>query len=151
MERQQLHDHVDSAAHAGAYALPGTGTAAQTAAVSMANSQDSDLHLTTGANTKLLCVVASTGVARTVQASQIPSTCNPGLPGAPYTEARYPGLKCNSYICAIPCKTDATVKCNTIEVRADKPVDFGFAPIIGIDQGQHRQCRLRCLQGLLRQ
>ena len=84
MERQRLHDHVDSAAHAGAYALPG-GTAARAAAVSMANSQDSDLNLSTTANTDVYCVVASTGVTRTVQASQIPSTCNPGLPGAPFT------------------------------------------------------------------
>ena len=30
MERQKLHDHVDSAAHAGAFALPGSGTSAKT-------------------------------------------------------------------------------------------------------------------------
>jgi hypothetical protein len=135
MERQRLHDHVDSAAHAGAFALPGTGTEAQTEALTMANGQDGDLNLSAGANTKLLCVVASTGVEREVQASQIPSTCNPGPPGAPFTEARYPGLKCNTYICAIPCATGTAAKCNTIEVRANKPVDYGFAPIIGIDQG----------------
>ncbi|NPD05180.1 pilus assembly protein [Nocardioides sp. zg-1308] len=135
MERQRLHDHVDSAAHAGAFALPGTGTQAQTAALSMANSQDGDLNLTAGANTKLLCIVASTGVTREVKASQIPSTCNPGPPGAPFTASRYPGLRCNSYICAIPCATGTAAKCNTIEVRAEKPVDYGFAPIIGFDQG----------------
>ena len=135
MERQRLHDHVDSAAHAGAFALPGTGTEAQAAALSMANGQDGDLNLSAGPNTKLLCVVASTGVAREVQASQIPSTCNPGPPGAPFTESRYPGLKCNTYICAIPCATGAAAKCNTIEVRANKPVDYGFAPVIGINQG----------------
>ncbi len=135
MERQRLHDHVDSAAHAGAFALPGTGTEAQAAALDIANTQDGDLNLSASANTKLLCVVASTGVAREVQASQIPSTCNPGPPGAPYTELRYPGLKCNTYICAIPCATGSTAKCNTIEVRANKPVDYGFAPIIGIDEG----------------
>jgi hypothetical protein len=135
MERQKLHDHIDSAAHAGAYALPGTGTDAQTAALNMANSQDGNLNLTARGNTKLLCVVASNGVAREVNATQIPSTCNPGPPGAPYTASRYPGLRCNVYICAIPCATGTAAKCNTIEVRANKPVDFGFGPIIGVDEG----------------
>ena len=64
MERQKLHDHVDSAAHAGAYALPGTGAEAQSAALNMANSQDSAPQPDRRRQHQLFCVVASTGVAR---------------------------------------------------------------------------------------
>ena len=42
MERQKLHDHVDSAAHAGAFELPASGTSAKTWAVTMAKTQDPD-------------------------------------------------------------------------------------------------------------
>ena len=40
MERQKLHDHVDSAAHAGAFELPASGTSAKTWAVTMAKTEN---------------------------------------------------------------------------------------------------------------
>ena len=64
---------------------------------------------------------------------QIPSTCNPGVTN--YTPGTATGIRCNTVICAIPCRVGAAAKCNTIEVRANKPVDYGFAPVIGIDEG----------------
>lgn len=136
MERQKLHDAVDSAAHAGAYAMPGDGASAINAARSIAIANDSDLAWDfTQQNPKirLWCVVASTGTTATVQTSQIPSTCNPGT--GPYTTAKYADLRCNSKICKIPCAPSASTKCNTVEVVAEKEVPYGFANIFGESEG----------------
>lgn len=123
MERQQLHDNVDSAAHAGAYELPGNGTGAQSKATSMAKSLDSALD----PDVDLWCIVASTGSAQTVKADQIPATCYPGPP--PYSGSNYPGLRCNTTICAIPCFAAQGDQCNAMRVREDKDVPFGFASV----------------------
>lgn len=129
MEKQRLHDHIDSAAHAGAFELPGNGANAANVAVNMAKAQDSTLT----PDVDLFCVVASTGSTRQVLARQIPATCNPG--DAPYSESRYPGLRCNTTICAIPCRASAGTTCNTVRVTENKMVDFGFGPVIGIPTG----------------
>lgn len=129
MERQNLHDHIDSAAHAGAYELPGNAANAANKAVSMATAQDPSLS----PRADLYCVVASTGTARTVNATQIPSTCYPGP--APYSSSAYPGLRCNAKICAIPCKVSNTTQCNTITVSENKVVDFTFGRVIGVPTG----------------
>lgn len=122
MERQKLHDHVDSAAHAGAFELPSSGSSARTWAVTMAKRQDSTMT----PDTDLFCVVASTGSSKQVAAGQIPATCDPGT----YNSA---ALRCNTKICSIPCPT--TARCNTIRVSDAKDVDFDFAPIIGQEKG----------------
>ncbi|WP_210650135.1 TadE/TadG family type IV pilus assembly protein [Nocardioides sp. SYSU D00065] len=131
MERQKLHDAVDSAAHAGAYAMPGDGATAIKAARDMALSNDPDLTYDMtehNPEVRLWCVVASTGTTPpAVQTSQIPSTCNPGP--APYTTSKYPDLRCNGAICKIPCAPSTTTHCNTVEVVAEKKVPFGFANI----------------------
>lgn len=129
MERQNLHDHIDSAAHAGAFELPGNAANAAQTAAQMAQDQDPTLS----PRSDLYCVVASTGEARTVNVSQIPSTCYPGP--APYSESAYPGLRCNEKICAIPCKVSPSNICNTIQVTDDKVVDYGFGPVIGKPTG----------------
>ena len=74
LKRQTLHDTLDLAAHAGAYALPGDGAGARAAALAMAKANDPAANPTID----LWCVVASNGAPLTVKASQIPSTCNPG-------------------------------------------------------------------------
>jgi Flp pilus assembly protein TadG len=122
MERQRLHDHVDSAAHAGAFELPASGTSAKTWAVTMAKSQDAGMT----PDTELFCVVASTGAGRQVASGQIPATCDPGT----YSTSQ---VRCNTKICSIPCPV--TARCNTIRVTDSKDVDFDFAPVIGHDQG----------------
>ena len=78
---------------------------------------------------RLWCLVASTGTSTSVRTDQIPSTCYPGP--APYTTARYPDLRCNTKICKIPCAPTLTTTCNTVEVVAEKDVDFGFANVFG--------------------
>ena len=137
MERQKLHDTVDAAAHAGAFAMPGDGATAMKAARDIALSNDPDLvHDFTEQNPKvrLWCVVASTGGSSpAVRADQIPSTCNPGT--APFTTAKYPDLRCNGKICKVPCAPSLTTSCNTVEVVAEKEVPFGFANIFGRSEG----------------
>jgi hypothetical protein len=78
-------------------------------------------------------VVASTGAAKTVKAVQIPFTCNPGP--APYDAAHYPGLRCNTSLCSIPCVAEEGDICNTVRAADSKVVPFDFAPIIGVDSG----------------
>lgn len=136
MERQKLRDAVDSAAHAGAYAMPGDGATAINAARSIALANDSDLAWDfTQQNPKirLWCVVASTGTTTSVRTDQIPSTCNPGT--APFTTAKYPDLRCNTKICKIPCAPSLSTSCNTVEVIAEKEVPFGFANVFGRSEG----------------
>ncbi|MCW2738158.1 TadE/TadG family type IV pilus assembly protein [Nocardioides sp.] len=123
MERQQLHDNIDAAAHAGAYELPNNGTGAMAKARAMALTQDPTLS----PETDLWCIVGSTGSTKAVRTEQIPATCTPGSP--PYTAASYPGLRCDTIICAIPCFPDQGDKCNSMRVSDEKIVPFGFASI----------------------
>src|SRR5690606_36443081 len=108
MEKQRLHDHVDAAAHAGAYERPGNATSATGIARDMAVSQDPEMT----PDIDLWCVVASEG--GTPKASQIPGTCSPGAP--PYTSSSYPGTRCNARICAIPCFAGEGDQCNAVRV-----------------------------------
>ena len=136
MERQKLHDAVDAAAHAGAYTMPGDGATAMKAARDMALANDPDLtydFTEQNPQIRLWCLVASTGAGTSVRTDQIPSTCNPGP--APYTTSRYPDLRCNTKICKIPCAPSLTTVCNTVEVVAEKDVDFGFANVFGRSEG----------------
>ena len=136
MERQKLHDAVDAAAHAGAYTMPGDGATAIKAARDMALANDPDLtydFTEQNPQIRLWCLVASTGTTTSVRTDQIPSTCNPGP--APYTTARYPDLRCNTKICKIPCAPSLSTTCNTVEVVAEKDVDFGFANVFGRSEG----------------
>jgi Flp pilus assembly protein TadG len=134
-ERQNLQNTLDTAAQAGAYELPADPTAARTQALAFAAAADSSVTPANGLTIDFWCIVASTGAAKTVDTTQIPSTCSPGA--APYNVVRYPGLVCNTTRCAIPC--DASINgttCNTIRAVADKNVAFSFAPAIGIGSGQ---------------
>jgi hypothetical protein len=124
-QRQQLHDTIDAAAHAGAYDLPASGTLAQTDAVANALVNDPAAPTPT---VVFYCVVAS--LAGAVDTTQIPSSCNPASAGGSFT-----GYKCNAKICSIPCHPTVGDVCNTISVSGTKPVPFSFAPVIGITQG----------------
>ena len=129
LTRQTLHDTLDTAAHAGAYALPGDGVGAKAAALAMAKANDPSVV----PQVDLWCVVASTGALKTVKTTQIPSTCNPG--NAPYDVAHYPGLRCNTKLCAIPCIAEEGDICNTVRAADSKVVPFDFAPVVGVKQG----------------
>jgi Flp pilus assembly protein TadG len=129
MTRQDLHNTLDLAAHAGAYELPDDGVAARAKALSVAHANDPSVDPAVD----LWCVVASTGTTPAVKQSQIPATCNPGP--APFTEAAYPGLRCNAKVCAIPCVPEEGDVCNTVRVSDSKVVPYAFAPVIGVTEG----------------
>lgn len=127
--KQGLENTLDAAAHAGAYQLPGDGAGAKAAAIAMAKQNDPNADPTVD----LWCIVASNGASKTPKTSQIPSTCNPGP--APYTSSGYPGLVCNTKICAIPCKPEEGDSCNSIRVADSDVVPFDFAPVAGYEEG----------------
>ena len=135
MERQKLHDHVDSAAHAGAFELPASGPTPRRWAVAMAKTQDSTMT----PDTELFCVVASTGAGKQVATGADPGHLRPRDLLPP------PRSRCNTKICSIPCPT--TARCNTIRVSDSKDVDFDFAPIIGRKKGSTGLGGVRGLQG----
>jgi hypothetical protein len=128
-DKQNLHDALDTAAHAGAYKLPDDAAGARADALAFVQTNFPGAPTPT---IDLWCVVgASPGPV--VNTTHIPATCYPG-PG-PYDSATYSGLMCNDTICAIPCSGDPGTKCNTIRVGDQKDVPYSFAPVIGINQG----------------
>ena len=127
--RQQLHDTVDTSALSGALLLP-DAAAAQTQALAVAHNNDPDSTPTI----TFYCIVGAMSTPPVVNPTFIPGACNPGP--APYVAGgAYPGLKCNTSICAIPCLPSQGDTCNAIEVADDKVTPFGFAPAIGIPEG----------------
>lgn len=126
--KQQLRDTVDIAAHAGAMALPASETKLQAVVDAMAKKADPDSSVTTDQ----WCVVAAQGTPAQPNYAQIPGTCKP--PGS----KPYPGTKCTSELCFIPCvpsTADSSIKCNTVRVADSKVVPYAFAPAIGYKQG----------------
>ncbi len=127
--RQKLWDTLDASALAGAALLP-DGVAARDAALAYA---DANLPGLVPA-IEFWCVVG-VGSGGGVDDSGIPAACNPGP--APYTVGQYPGLACNSALCAIPCNPlpPSSDSCNTMSVAASRTVPFAFAPVIGFEEG----------------
>jgi hypothetical protein len=128
-ERQELHDTLDMAAHAGAYELPaGNATAA---ALTFAHANDP----ASSPDIEVYCVVGSrlVGASYFVNSDHIPTSCTPGAP--PYDAAHYPGLRCNQSLCAIPCDPTEGDQCNTVRAIDAKPVPFRFAPVLGYPAG----------------
>lgn len=131
-ERQKLKNTLDASAQAGAYELPSNVVTARAKALEFATANDSRSNPTV----TFSCVVGSTGLTKQVPSNAVGSTCYPGP--APYDVATYPGLKCSTTVCSIPCpRTGVTsgYSCNAITVRENRPVPFYFAPIIGLMQG----------------
>ena len=136
--KQRLHDTMDMAAHEASFSLSTSGSAALAAAVATAKAADPD----SSPEGKLYCVVASNTKVNPLAPdwTQIPATCKPGAK-TPYNTTNYPrktptkdGFTCNEAICAIPCDP-ITGSCNTISVWDSKTVKYGFAPVIGFDEG----------------
>lgn len=130
-QRQNLHNTLDMAAQAGAGMLPADGAGARAAALLNAAHNDPDAS----PDVDFFCVVGSTpsGGTYVVNASHIPLSCNPGP--APYTASAYPGLACNSSICAIPCVPEQGDQCNTLRARDERDVPYVLAPVVGVDDG----------------
>lgn len=130
-EKQELHDTLDMAAQAGVGKLPADGAGARAAALANAAANDPEATPTFD----FFCVVGAkaSGTTYVVDATHIPLSCNPGA--APYTAGTYPGLTCNSKICAIPCVPEQGDLCNTMRARDEKDVPYVLAPVVGIDHG----------------
>lgn len=133
-ERQKLHDTLDAAAHAGAYALPDGDAAAAALGFAAANDPEATPEL------EFYCVTSSVEPGNSgnykVDEEDIPGSCYPGP--HPYIDNvnHYPGLRCNEQICAIPCDPSLDgVTCNTVKVTDDKTVDYSFGPAIGVENG----------------
>ncbi|MFL6155345.1 MAG: TadE/TadG family type IV pilus assembly protein [Marmoricola sp.] len=129
-ERQKLQDAMDAGAQAGAFQLPTNGVRSKADALAFAKASD---PIATPA-VDYFCVVASTsnGSLWTVDASQIPSVCNPASVKVGST---WSGLRCGSKICSIPCVPTVGDVCNTIRLADKKDVDFTFAKVLGISKG----------------
>lgn len=121
-ERQEVRAAIDSAAQAGASALPDTDKAKKLAISYFTKNFPDAPALTYPANIAFYCVVANNGLG-SPKTSQIPSTCDPGT----YDAGR---VKCSATSCAIPC--DLGEKCNTLAITYDKKVDFVFGPAINV-------------------
>ncbi|WP_243056361.1 VWA domain-containing protein [Nocardioides sp. SR21] len=130
-EKQELHDTLDMAAQTGAGKLPTDGAGARAAALANAARNDP----TATPTIDFFCVVGAkaSGATYVVDATHIPLSCNPGP--APYTAGSYPGLSCNSRICAIPCVPEQGDQCNTLRARDEKDVPYVLAPVVGINEG----------------
>lgn len=127
-QRQELHNTIDMGALAGSLLLP-DANAAKAQALAFAHGQDPKLN----PDVNFFCIVGAKGTPPVVDPLGIPGSCNPGP--APYTAANYPGLKCNTVICAIPCFAEQGDSCNALQLAGKKDVPFSFAPVIGVNKG----------------
>lgn len=125
-DRQELHDTLDAAAHAGATFLPDDAVGARAAAIAYA--RENDPELVGDADVAFWCIVTQDDDG-TPRDSQIPLTCDPG----PYA-ADEP--VCDGRVCAIPCKPFLQGdRCNTVQVFHGKDVPYTFGPVIGVPEG----------------
>jgi hypothetical protein len=127
-QRQSLHNTLDTAALSGAMLLP-DATAAKAQALATAHANDPD----SSPAVAFWCIVGAKGTPPAVDPLAIPGACNPGP--APYTAGGYPGLKCTTTICAVPCVPEQGDTCNAIQLSDRKDVPFDFGPVIGVDKG----------------
>lgn len=126
MNRQRLHDDLDSAAQIGASLLPSSPSAATDAVTSYLASVEPKAV----PDVTLWCVVAATVNTddKKVLTSQVPSECDPGTPGPYYSGTEH--VTCSNGVCAIPCTIDG--RCNAIRVTSNLDVSYYFAPAIGV-------------------
>jgi putative Flp pilus-assembly TadE/G-like protein len=128
-QHQKLYDTLDTAALSGAMLLP-DATAAKAQALAVAHNNDPDATPAV----VFFCVVGAMGTTPpVVDPLGIPGSCNPGP--APYTATTYPGLRCTTTLCAIPCFPDEGDSCNALKVVAKKDVPFVFGPVVGVRKG----------------
>lgn len=123
--RQDLHDTLDAAAHAGATHLPDDPVGAEAAALTYAHANDPELI--DDPVVDFWCIIGATnGVP---EYDHIGPTCEPGA-------ADVALMQCEVHRCYMPCNPFMPGRtCNTIRVRDNKEVEFAFAPVIGTNEG----------------
>lgn len=140
--RQSLRSALDAAAQASSYSLPDVADARAQAKTYFKANFGKDLA---NSNIAFHCVVASTGAAKTPNATQVAASCPAAKPNVSLA-------KCNTLICAIPCPEATSSRCNTITVSYAAVVDYSFGPAIGIPTGNtgtitSAACRGACGSG----
>lgn len=139
-ERRDVQNAVDAAALAGAQELPDSGTTANNVARQWAGLNEHNTPFS-GVNTSFRCVVGDRNNDGKPDLGDVPAVCNPG-PSA--------GFKCRDGICISPCDFSLPAnRCNTIQVKAEKKVDFSFAPVLSILDSSSRCVFDACSTGVI--
>ena len=141
--RQDLHDTLDAAAHAGATFLPDDPASAEAAAIRYAHAND--VELVDDPVVDFWCIIgADNGFP---QLHHIGVTCDPGFADAAL-------VRCEVSRCYMPCNPYMPGRtCNTIRVLDSKVVPFAFAPVIGTPEGNtgglsSAACKGNCGEGV---
>jgi hypothetical protein len=132
-----LSNTLDAAVLAGVSQLPDDATEAETLLVRFA--LENDIDLTAGdIDVDFYCIVGDRNNDGQPDSLDLGITCDPGVSTAP-------PFICVDGLCTAPCDPAAGHKCNTIQARSTKILDYFFAPVIGIDQGDVSRAAQACI------
>jgi hypothetical protein len=133
--RQALWNSADASVLAGASQLPDDPGAAAILASKFALKNDASLEGELVATYRCLVADAGGGVP---DATNIPGVCDPGPDIGPSD------WQCADGKCAAVCVPADGDTCNTVVMEARKTIDYTFAPVIGIDQGETQVLSAAC-------
>jgi hypothetical protein len=132
--RQVLQNAVDLGALAGAQELPAadaaTGTAAETIARRVAIANAPQLGSTATLTVSFRCIVGDRDQNQIPDAGEVPFICGPSSGTWSASSWTFKGSRASHV-----CNPFAGDKCNTIRLQTSEDVDYYFAPVIGIDEG----------------
>ena len=132
--RQVLQNAVDLGALAGAAELPAAdaaqGTAAETIARRVAIASAPQLAGPAMLNVSFRCIVGDRDQNGAPDAGEVPFICGPSAGSWAASSWTYKGSRASHV-----CNPFAGDKCNTIRLQTSETVEYFFAPVIGIDDG----------------
>ncbi len=132
--RQVLQNAVDLGALAGAAELPAAdaakGTAAETLARRVAIANAPQLASTATLTVSFRCIVGDRDGNSVPDPGEVPFICGPSAGAWAANTWTYKGSRASHL-----CNPYAGDKCNTIRLQTSESVDYYFAPVIGINDG----------------
>ncbi|HEY7668362.1 MAG TPA: TadE/TadG family type IV pilus assembly protein [Actinomycetota bacterium] len=132
--RQVLQNAVDLGALAGAAELPAAdaaaGTAAETIARRVAIANAPQLASTATLTVTFRCIVGDRDQNSVPDPGEVPFVCGPSAGTWAANTWTYKGARASHV-----CNPFAGDKCNTIRLQTSESVDYFFAPVIGINNG----------------
>jgi len=132
--RQVLQNAVDLGALAGAAELPAsdatTGTAAETIARRVAIANAPQLAGPATLTISFRCIVGDRDQNNVPDVGEVPFICGPSAGTWPAGTWTFKGSRASHV-----CDPFAGDKCNTIRLQTSETVDYYFAPVIGINDG----------------
>jgi hypothetical protein len=132
--RQVLQNAVDFGALAGAAELPAAdaakGAAAEALARSVAIANAPQLASTATLTVSFRCIVGDRDQNNVPDAGEVPFICGPSAGTWAASTWTYKGSRASH-----TCDPYAGDKCNTIRLQTSESVDYFFAPVIGINDG----------------